>query len=103
MNQPEVATEPTPEVETKPTSKVETEPTKATEAKTKRKISSLKLSEKFTEITNKGKNINKQILSEYFKYRSPSFLVKDLYEDNQNKNDMIEKYLHESWIDLRNY
>ena len=32
----------------------------------------------------------------------PSFLVKDLYEDDQNKNDIIVKYLKESLIDLRN-
>ena len=32
----------------------------------------------------------------------PSFLVKDLYEDDQNINDIIVKYLKESLIDLRN-
>ena len=36
---------------------------------------------------------------EYFNYQSPSLLVKDLYEDNQNKNDIIVKYLNESLIE----
>ena len=39
---------------------------------------------------------------EYFNYQSPSFLVKDLYEDNQNKNYIIVKYLNESLIYLIN-
>ena len=39
---------------------------------------------------------------EYFNYQSPSFLVKDLYKFNQNKNDTIIKYLNESLIDLGN-
>ena len=38
---------------------------------------------------NEEKNINEQIFKEYFSYASPSFLVKDLSESNQNKNDMI--------------
>ena len=51
----------------------------------------------------KKKNINEQILKGYLGgYESPSFLVKDLYESNQNKNDMIVKYLNESLINLRN-
>ena len=54
------------------------------------------------EIKNEEKNINEQIFKEYFGYESPSFLVKDVYEGNQNKNDMIVKYLNESLIDLRN-
>ena len=33
----------------------------------------------------KKKNINEQILKGYLGYESPSFLVKDLYESNQNK------------------
>ena len=85
---------PTPEPATEP--EVAREPTKATKAKIKRKISSLKLHEELL------KNINKQIFKEYFGYESPSFLVKDLYESKQNKNDMIVKYLNESLIDLRN-
>ena len=50
----------------------------------------------------KKKIINEQILKGYLGYESPSFLVKDLYESNQNKNDMIVKYLNESLINLRN-
>ena len=38
----------------------------------------------------------------YFNYQSASFLVKDLYKDNQNKNEIIVKYLNESLTDLRN-
>ena len=42
-------------------------------------------------------------MKEYFGYESPSFLIKDLCESNQyDKNDMIVKYLNESFIDLRN-
>ena len=49
----------------------------------------------------KIKNIFEQMFREYFNYQFPSFLVKDLYEDNQNKNDIIVEYLNESLIDLR--
>ena len=35
------------------------------------------------------KNINYQIFREYFNHQSPSFLVNDLDEENQNKNDII--------------
>ena len=63
----------------------------------------LKWIEEFlNEIKNGRKNINNEIFTEYFDYQSPSFLVKDLYEGNQNKNDIIVKYLNESLIDLRN-
>ena len=59
--------------------------------------------EKFlNEIKNEEKNINEQIFREYFNYQSPSLLVKDSYEDNRNKNDIIVKYLNESLIDLKN-
>ena len=50
----------------------------------------------------KMKNIFEQIFTECCNYKFPSFLVKDLYEDNQNKNDIIVEYLNESLIDLRN-
>ena len=42
-------------------------------------------------------------LGKYFNYQPPSFLVKDLYEGNQNKNDIIVEYINDSSIDLRNY
>ena len=54
------------------------------------------------EIKKEEKNINEQIFRQYFNYQSPPTLVKDLFEDNQNKSDMILKYLDESLIDLRN-
>ena len=47
----------------------------------------------------KKKNINEQIFKECFKYHSPSFLVKDLYKNNQNGK--IVKYIYNSLFDLR--
>ena len=47
---------------------------------------------------NEEKNINNQIFKEYFNYQILSFLTKDLYEDNQIKNDRIVKHLNESFI-----
>ena len=55
------------------------------------------------EIENEDKNINEQIFGKYFNYQPTSSLVKELSEDNENKNDMIVKYLNESLIDLRNF
>ena len=54
------------------------------------------------EIENEEKNINEQIFNEFFNYQYPSFSVKDLYEDNQNKNAKIVKNINESLINLRN-
>ena len=97
---------PTYETKPEPTIEPSTEPeigTKATKAETKCKTSSLKLRENFLNgIKNEEKNINEHIFKEYFGYESPSFLVKDLHESHQNKNDMVVKYLNESLIDLRN-
>ena len=53
-------------------------------------------------IKNKEKNINDQIFIEYFNYESPSFLVRDLYEHNQNITYINVKYLSESLIHLKN-
>ena len=53
-------------------------------------------------IKNKEKNINDRIFREYFNYESPSFLVRDLYEHNQNKTYINVKYLNESLIHLKN-
>ena len=47
------------------------------------------------------KNINGQIFREYFNYQFPSFLVSNLYEDNQNKNGRTVKYLNESSINSK--
>ena len=46
--------------------------------------------------------INKQIFWEFFNYQSPSFLVTDLYEGYQNKDETTITYLNESLINLRN-
>ena len=46
--------------------------------------------------------INEQIFWEFFNYQSPSFLVKDLYEGYQNKDETTITYLNESLINLRN-
>ena len=63
-----------------------TEPEVVTKAKTKSKISSLKLRETFlNEIKNNEKNINEQILKDSFGYHSASLLVKYLYKSDQNK------------------
>ena len=89
--------EPVPEPATEPKIAKEpaTKPTKATEATkvdTKSKTSLLKFWEKcLNEIKNEEKNINKQIFIEFFTYHYPSFLVKDLYEGNQIKNEKIGK------------
>ena len=80
------------------------EPIRATKEKTKRQISSQKSREGFlSEIGNEERNKNRKILREYFNYQTPSFLKKQLYKDNQNKNDKIVEYLNESLINLRNY
>ena len=50
----------------------------------------------------KEKSITEQIFGEYFNYHSPSFLVKDLNQNNQNNNVAIVKNHNESLIDLRN-
>ena len=54
------------------------------------------------EIKNEEKNINEQIFNDFFNYHYPSFLVKDLYEENKNKNDKTVKNINESFINLRN-
>ena len=51
---------------------------------------------------NEDKNINEQIFNEYFNYYYASFLLKNLYEDNQNNNGKTVKNIHESLINLRN-
>ena len=53
-------------------------------------------------LKRKKKIINEQIFNEFFNYHYPSFLVKDLYEDNENKNDKVLKNIKESLINLRN-
>ena len=43
------------------------------------------------EIKEEEKSINEQICNKFFNYHYQSFLLKDLYENNQNKNDKILK------------
>ena len=50
----------------------------------------------------KKKNTNEQIFNEFFNYHYPSLLVKDLYEDNLNKNEKLVKNINESLINLIN-
>ena len=60
--------------------------------KIKHKISPLKLGEKFwNEIKNEETNIREQIFNESLSYHSPSFSIKDLYENDQDKNYKIVK------------
>ena len=40
-------------------------------------------------------------LMNFFNYHYLSFVVKDLFEDNQNKNNKIVKNINESLINLR--
>ena len=66
-------------------------------AKTKRQ-----LHQKFiNEIRNCGKIRNEQIFKEYFFYRTPLFLVKELYNSNQNINDEIVKHINDTLIELK--
>ena len=83
-------TTPEPAAETEVIKERATEPklaTKVTKTKTKQKISSSKFDEKFL---NKSKMKKKNM-----------FLIKVLYEDNQNKKDKIVKNINESLINLR--
>ena len=86
----EVATEPAPKPAT------ETTPTK-------HKKSKLKLQQNFiNEIIADEKDINNGIFSNYFKYQKPSFLVKDLINAKQNKNEKLVNNINNGLIDLRN-
>ena len=46
--------------------------------------------------------MNKYLI-DFFNYHYLSFLVKYIYEDNQNKNDKMVKNIIELLINLRNY
>ena len=41
-------------------------------------------------------------MSKFSNYHYPSFLVNDLYENNQNKNEKIVKNINGSLINFRN-
>ena len=51
----------------------------------------------------KNEEKKNQIFKERFYYQCPSFLIKDLYEENQIKNEKTVKYINDSLIDLRNF
>ena len=42
------------------------------------------------EIKNEEKSFNKQIFGNHLNHQSPSLLVTNVNEDNQNKDDIIE-------------
>ena len=76
---------------------------KLTKAKTKHKISPLKLRKELVDkIANEEKNINKKIFKDYFLYQHPSFLVEDLYEVNQDENKITVNLVNDVLIDLKN-
>ena len=52
------------------------------------------------EITADEKDINNEILLDYFKYHNPLFLVKDLISAKQNKNEKLVNNIHKWLIDL---
>ena len=68
----------------KPIPEAATEPAKEP---TKHKRSKLKLQQEFmNEIIANEKDMNDEIIWNYFKYQNPSFLAKDLIRANQVKN-----------------
>ena len=54
------------------------------------------------EIIADGKDKNNEIFSNYFKYRNPWFLGKDLISAKQNKNKKLVNNINNGSIDLRN-
>ena len=61
-----------------------------------------KLHQKFiNEIKKYGKIRNEQIFKEFFFYHTPLFLVKELYNSNQNINDEIVKHINDTLIELK--
>ena len=47
------------------------------------------------------KNINEEILWNYFKYQNPSVLEKDLIRATQAKNDQLVNNVHDGLINLK--
>ena len=45
--------------------------------------------------------INNEVFSEYFQYQNLSFLKKDLFKSNENKNQQMVKLLNDALIDLK--
>ena len=54
------------------------------------------------EIIADEKDKNSEIFSNYFKYRNPWFLVKDVISAKQNKNKKLVNNINNGSIDLRN-
>ena len=54
------------------------------------------------EIKNEEKNINDKIFRDYFWYQTPSFLVKHLYEVDQDKNEETVDLANDELIELKN-
>ena len=48
------------------------------------------------------KDMNDEIIWNYFKYQNPSFLAKDLIRANQVKNQQLVYNIHNGLINLRN-
>ena len=47
------------------------------------------------------KNINKEILREFFEYQNSSFPAKELYKANQAKNEQMVNQINDALIDLK--
>ena len=74
---------------------------KPTKEQTKK--SSFNLHKHFVnENVNYAKDVNTEILNEHFKYKTPLFLIKDLYKTNQAKNEQAVNLVSDALIDLRN-
>ena len=70
---------------------------------TKNKKTKLKLQQEFLkEIIANEKDINDELCLDYFKYKNPSFLAKDLIIATQAKNEQIVNNVNDGLIDLRN-
>ena len=96
----------TPNATPDPTPKPTLEPTlfwtpKST-GKSRNKISSLKLHEKFlNKIVNDEESVNNEILKNYSVYQNQSFLPNYLYEVNQAKSEETVNQVNGALIDLR--
>ena len=53
-------------------------------------------------IIAKEKDINDELLWNYFRYQNPSFLLKDLTRATQTKNEQLANNVKDGLIDLRN-
>ena len=47
-------------------------------------------------------NINNEIFKDYLGYHTPSSLVRELHNNNKNKNNKIVKHFNDKFFDLRN-